>query len=262
MPPRLDRRTVVVTRSKGGEDALSARLRDLGAEVREIPSIAFAPPADPGPLDAALRDLARFDWAVFASATAVERTVERLRALGLAPSDLARLSLAAVGPATAEALARAVREPDLVPAEAKGEAMAAALGPRVSGRRVFLPRPAEGRPELLDGLLAAGAEVAAVEAYRTTPAPPEAIRPLARWLEAGEIAAVAFASPSAVKAVVAGLGDRGALLGRVLLAAIGPTTAEALRAAGLAVAVQPARYTGADLAEAIAVRVAGDSHPR
>lgn len=254
--PRLDRRTVVVTRGKGGEDALAARLRELGAEVREIPAIAFAPPADPGPLDAALRDLARFDWAVFASATAVERTVERLVALGLPPASLARLSLAAVGPATADALARAVREPDLVPAEAKGEAMAAALAPRVRGRRVLLPRPAEGRPELLAGLRAAGADVAAVEAYRTVPAPPEAIRPLAEWLEAGVVAAVAFASPSAVRAVVGGLGERADLLRRVPLAAIGPTTAEALRAEGLDVAAQPGRYTAADLADAIAACVA------
>jgi len=253
---RLDRRTVVVTRSKGGEDALTARLRDVGAEVREIPSIAFAPPADPAPLDAALRDLARFDWAVFASATAVERTVARLRALGLAEAALARLSLAAVGPATAERLAREVREPDLVPAESKGEAMAAALAPRVRGRRVLLPRPGEGRPELLDGLLAAGAEVTAVEAYRTLPAPAEAIRPLAGWIEAGEVYAVAFASPSAVKAVVAGLGARAGLLRGVVLAAIGPTTSDALRAAGLEPAVQPDRYTGADLADAIAARFA------
>jgi len=253
---RLDRRTVVVTRSKGGEDALAARLRDLGAEVREIPSIAFALPGDPAPLDAALRDLARFDWAVFASATAVERTVERLRVLGLPVPALGRLSLAAVGPATAERLAREVREPDLVPAESKGEAMAAALAPRVRGRRVLLPRPAEGRPELLDGLIAAGADVAAVEAYRTLPAPAEAIRPLAGWIEAGEVSAVAFASPSAVKAVVAGLGARAALLRSVVLAAIGPTTSEALRAAGLEPEVQPDRYTGADLADAIAARLA------
>jgi uroporphyrinogen-III synthase/uroporphyrinogen III methyltransferase/synthase len=250
--PRLDRRTVVVTRGKGGEDALAARLRALGAEVREVPSIAFAPPADPGPLDAALRDLERFEWVVFASATAVERTVGRLAVLGLGPASLSRRSLAAVGPATAEALARAVREPDLVPAEAKGEAMAAALAPRVRGARVLLPRPAEGRPELLEGLRAAGAEVAAVEAYRTVAAPPEAIRPLAAWLAAGEVAAVAFASPSAVRAVVAGLGDGAVLLKRVPLAAIGPTTAEALRAEGLAVAAQPARHTGVDLADAIA----------
>jgi uroporphyrinogen-III synthase/uroporphyrinogen III methyltransferase/synthase len=253
--PRLDRRTVVVTRGKVGEDALSARLRELGAAVREVPSIVFAPPADPAPLDAALRDLAGFDWAVFASAVAVERTVERLGALGLAPAALAAVRLAAVGPATAERLAHAVREPDLVPAEARGEAMAAALAARVRGRRVFLPRPAEGRPELLAGLVAAGAEVAAVEAYRTLPAPPEEIRPIARWIEAGEIDAVAFASPSAVAAVVGALGGEAGLLHRVVLAAIGPTTSDALRAAGLDAAVQPERYTGADLAEALAARL-------
>jgi uroporphyrinogen-III synthase len=252
---RLDRRTVVVTRGKVGEDALSARLRDLGAAVREVPSIVFAPPADPAPLDAALRDLARFEWAVFASAVAVERTVERLRALGLDVAALAGVRLAAVGPATAERLAHEVREPDLVPAEARGEAMAAALAPRVRGRRVFLPRPAEGRPELLAGLVAAGAEVSAVEAYRTLPAPPEAILPLARWIEAGEVDAVAFASPSAVSAVTGALGARARLLGRVVLGAIGPTTASALREAGLGGAVQPERYTGADLAEALAARL-------
>jgi len=253
--PRLDRRTVVVTRSKGGEDALAARLRALGAAVREIPSIAFAPPSDPGPLDAALRDAGRFAWVVFASATAVERTVARMRALGLDPARLARARLAAVGPATAERVARELREPDLVPAEAKGEAMAAALAPHVAGRAVLLPRPAEGRPELLAGLRAAGADVAAVEAYRTVPAPAEAIRPLAAWIAAGEVDAVAFASPSAVAAVVAGLGADAALLRRVALAAIGPTTADALRVAGLEAAVEPARHTGADLAEAIAARL-------
>jgi uroporphyrinogen-III synthase len=252
---RLDRRTVVVTRGKVGEDALSARLRDLGAEVRDLPCIVFAPPADPAPLDAALRDLGRFEWAVFASAVAVERTVERLRALGLAPGALAAVRLAAVGPATAERLAREVREPDLVPAEARGEAMAAALAPRVRGRRVFLPRPAEGRPELLAGLVAAGAEVTAVEAYRTLAAPAEAILPLAGWIEEGKVDAVAFASPSAVSAVVTALGRRAALLERVVLGAIGPTTAAALGEAGLAGAVQPERYTGADLAEALAARL-------
>lgn len=253
--PRLDGRTVVVTRSKGGEDALAGRLRELGAAVREIPSIAFAPPGDPAPLDAALRALAGFDWAVFASATAVERTLARLAALGLEPGALGRLRLATVGPATADRLARAVREPDLVPAEAVGGALAAALAPHVRGKRVLFPRPAEGRPELLAGLLAAGAEVAAVEAYRTVPAPAEAIRPLAGWIAAGEVDAVAFASPSAVNAVVAGLGEQRALLGKVLLAAIGPTTSDALRAAGLEPGAQPARYTGLDLADAVAARL-------
>jgi uroporphyrinogen-III synthase/uroporphyrinogen III methyltransferase/synthase len=91
-----------------------------------------------------------------------------------------------------------------------------------------------------------------VEAYRTVPAPPEAIRPLAGWIVAREVDAVAFASPSAVKAVVDGLGAQSTVLGGVLLAAIGPTTADALREAGLAVGAQPVRYTGEALAEAVA----------
>jgi uroporphyrinogen-III synthase/uroporphyrinogen III methyltransferase/synthase len=252
---RLDRRTVVVTRSKGGEDALAARLTELGARVREIAAIVFAPPADPAPFDLALGNLDRFDWAVFASATAVERTLERMCALGIDPAALARLGLAAVGPATADRIARALREPDLVPAEARGEALAAALAPHVRARRVLVPRPAEGRPDLVDGLRAAGADVVAVEAYRTLPASPGEIAPLAAWILAGEVDAVAFASPSAVKAVVAGLGDRAQLLARVVLAAIGPTTSESLRSAALSVGVQPARYTGVDLAEAIAARL-------
>lgn len=259
---RLDGRTVVVTRGKGGEDALSARLAELGASVRELPSIAFAPPADPAPLDAALRELDRFAWVVFASATAVERTLARAAALGVPPAAFAARRLAAVGPATAARLARDVRAPDLVPQEARGEAMAAALAPAVAGASVLLPRPAEGRPELLAGLVEAGARVTAVEAYRTVPAPPEALAPLAGWLERGEVDAVAFASPSAVAAVVGALGARQALLGRALLAAIGPTTAAALAAAGLPAGAEPATHTGRALAEAVAERLGPRYIPR
>jgi uroporphyrinogen-III synthase/uroporphyrinogen III methyltransferase/synthase len=68
--------------------------------------------------------------------------------------------------------------------------------------------------------------------------------------------AVAFASPSAVAAVVAGLAAEAPLLRRVVLAAIGPTTADALRAAGLEPGAQPVRHTGLDLADAIAARLA------
>jgi uroporphyrinogen-III synthase len=242
-----------VTRAgKAGDDALARRLEALGAVVRSLPSIAFAPPADLAPLDAALVSLGGFDWAVFTSATAVDRTLARMDALGLRREALAALSLAAVGPATAARLAVMIRPPDLVPADAKGDAMASALGELGRGRRVLFPRPAEGRPETVDGLLEAGAELVVVEAYRTVPAAPETLRPLAEWIRAREVDAVAFASPSAVQAVVGALGARAKLLGQVLLAAIGPTTADALRAAGFTPGAQPARYTGEALADAVA----------
>ncbi|HYD43016.1 MAG TPA: uroporphyrinogen-III synthase [Anaeromyxobacter sp.] len=249
----LDRRTVVVTRPAGGPDALSDRLRELGAAVRALPAIELAPPRDLGPLDAALGSLEQFDWAAFASATAVERVLARLAALGLPAASLASRRLAAVGPATAARLAAALRAPDLVPPAATGAALADALAPAVRGRRVLLPRPADGRPELLDGLAAAGAEVTAVEAYCTEAVPPARLAPLRGWLEAGEVDAVTFASPSAVRAVLAALDPGGCrLLARTLLAAIGPTTADALRAAGLAHVLVPDLHTGPDLADAIA----------
>jgi uroporphyrinogen-III synthase/uroporphyrinogen III methyltransferase/synthase len=251
---RLLGRRVAVTRGKGGEDALCARLRELGAEVVAVPAIATVPPESFAELDQALRDLKGFDWIAFASATAVEATLGRLSALGLGLPD-SRVRIAAVGQATAERLRQLLRPPDLVPAEARGAALAAALGARAAGKRVLVPRAAEGRPELLEGLVAAGAEVVAAPCYRTVAAPPEAIAPLAGLLDRGELDAVGFASPSAVKSVLAGLGARAGLLARCTLAAIGPTTAAALAEAGLEASVTPGASTGRDLAEAIALRL-------
>lgn len=255
----LQGRRVAVTRGAGGEDALSARLRALGAEVLEFPSIVVGPPsaAEEAALDAALRELARFAWAAFASVNAVERTVDRLDALGLPRAALADLRLACVGPATAARLAALVREPDLMPAEHTGAALAAALSRHVAGRGVLVPRAAEGRRELVDGLAAAGAAVSAPVAYRTVAAPPEALAPLGDLLAAGRIDAVAFASPSAVRSVVGALGARAALLRKVLLGAIGPTTAAALAEAGLTAGAVPGAHTAEGLAEALAARLDG-----
>jgi uroporphyrinogen-III synthase/uroporphyrinogen III methyltransferase/synthase len=243
---------VAVTRGKGGEDGLSARLRELGAEVLEFPSIALAPPASWEPLDEALRDLSRFDWVAFASVNAVEQTVARMEDLGLPLAGLAGLRLAAVGPATAEALRGAVRTPDLVPQVSSGEGLGAALRLAARGRRILVPRAAEGRQELMEILAEAGAEVTAPPAYRTVPVPPETLAPLGYLLERGLVDAVTFASPSALRSVAAALGGRARLLAGVCLAAIGPTTAEAIRSLGFAVGAQPAQPGAAALADAVA----------
>jgi uroporphyrinogen-III synthase/uroporphyrinogen III methyltransferase/synthase len=251
--PPLRGRTIAVTRGeKPGGDPLAARLRALGATVLEVPSIAVAPPASWDALDGALRALASFDWVAFASANGVDAVARRAAELGIAlPRGVGGPRLAAVGPATAERLAGAWRAPEVVPARAVGGDLAAALAPSVAGRRVLVPRAEEGRPELVDGLRAAGAEVVAPVAYRTVAAPPQALRPLVDAVRASAVDAIAFASPSAVRSVVAALGADPAPLAHVALAAIGPTTAAALRAAGLAVSIEPARLTAPDLADAI-----------
>jgi uroporphyrinogen-III synthase len=251
-PLPLAGRRIAVTRAGGAEDPLARALLELGAEVLDAPSIAFADPESWDELDRALRVIEEFGWLAFASVTAVERTLGRARVLGVPEDGLRRPRLAAVGKATARSIGALLREPDLVSSVASGAALAAELGPRARGQRVLVPRAADGRPELVDGLAAAGAEVMAPVAYRTLPASPEAIAPLAAALREGTVDAVLFASPSAVRSVVAALGPAKSLLPGVTVAAIGPTTAAQLQTLDVPVHVQPVTATVLDLAHALA----------
>jgi uroporphyrinogen-III synthase/uroporphyrinogen III methyltransferase/synthase len=248
-------RLVAVTRARSDEDALSARLVELGARLFEAPAILIEPPASCDELDSALRTLDSAAWVVFASGNAVEHTLERASRLGIPAAALARPRLAAIGAATAARLTRRLRAPDLVPPDARGASLAAAMATAVRGVRVLVPRAEEGRPELVNGLEEAGAQVVSPVAYRTVAASPESLAPLAEELDAGTIDAVTFASPSAVRSVVAALGPRARLLAKTVLAAIGPTTGSELRALGLPVSVQPARSSGVALADALAERL-------
>ncbi len=73
-------RRIVNTRPKGQADALSFRLKALGADVIEMPTIEIASAADYGPLDRAIGELASYDWLIFTSANGVRCFVERLDA--------------------------------------------------------------------------------------------------------------------------------------------------------------------------------------
>jgi uroporphyrinogen-III synthase len=92
------------------------------------------------------------------------------------------------------------------------------------GQRVLVPRAAEGRDELIDGLRGLGGDVYAPIAYRTVPVDDAASR-----LRAGGIDVVALCSPSAVTSVAR------ALPAETVVVCLGETTAAAARAAGLRV---------------------------
>jgi uroporphyrinogen-III synthase len=244
----LTGRTVVVTRPQDQAEPLAAAVRRLGGIPIPFPTIATRPLADPAPLDAAIAALDHCAWIVFTSANAVRFFVERLRAVR--PAGLpATVRNAAVGPATARALDALGVWVDAVPAEFLGSAIAGALGD-VRGRTVLVPRADIGRDETIEALRAAGARVLDVTAYHTVPAAPN---PRGwRALEAGADA-VTFTSPSTVRNFFALAGDDAArrVLAPAAIACIGPTTAEAARAAGLTVHVQPAAYTVEALVEAL-----------
>jgi uroporphyrinogen III methyltransferase/synthase len=232
-------RRIIVTRPAGQAGPLSAALRNAGAEVLEVPAIQITEPADDG---AALADAARradhYDWIAFTSANAVSRFLDAL-------PDVRRLGsarVAAVGPATAAALAAANVNPDLVPDEAIADALVAAF-PSGPGR-VLLPQAAVARPTLAEGLVAKGWEVDVVEAYETRAA---ALSPEAATAVVGADAVV-FASPSAVASLVGAIAP--ATL-RGVVACIGPVTSATAREAGLTVSVEAAAHDTGGLVTSI-----------
>jgi uroporphyrinogen-III synthase len=225
-------RRVVVTRRPGQASPLSSLLQDRGAAVSEVPSIEIAAAPDVKPLDEALANLGRYDWVVFTSANAVNAVLGRLTVLGLEPRLEARgPKVAAVGPATAASLRRAFPQDRvaLAPEESfRGVAVAETFARRgIAGARVLVPGSSRARPELPAALREAGATVDVVVAYATVE-PPGLRERVAEALAEG-FDLVAFASPSAVESFAHAAGERARGLPAV---AIGPTTAEAARAAG------------------------------
>lgn len=253
-PPRpLAGATVVVTRARQQAGGLAEGLASAGARVLEVPVIEIAGPADGG---AALRRAAEtvggYDWVAFTSANAVARFVPLLRDA----RALAGVGVAAVGDATAAALAGRGIAADLCGEPATADGLVAVFPSPAGAGRVLFPRAEEARDALPVGLRAKGWEVDEVIAYRTLPAPAPA-DPVVEALAAAD--AVTFTSPSTVRSYRALRTAAGQPLPLPpVVACIGPVTAAAARKAGLEVAVEAAAPSADALVAALAARL---GHP-
>src|SRR5690242_7552556 len=196
-------RRIAVTRAREQAGDLARELEALGAEVVAAPTIRIAPLTDLAALRAALTRVPPYDWIVFTSQNAVQVVCDRLPEWELAPRDVARAAVAAIGPATAEALVRRGVVPDLVPDRFVAEAVVTALAARgdVRGKTVLLPRAREARDALPDGLRALGALVDVIPIYETVRETGDG-GGLAAEILAGTIDAVTFTSSSTVQGFV------------------------------------------------------------
>ncbi len=223
-------RRVIVTRPREHAERLAARLRAIDLEPVIVPAVAFAPPATYAPLDDAVRHLDRYAWTLFTSRTGVRVFFERMA--GGRRALPAHVRWAAVGPGTAEALrGRGIREV-WIPSRFLSEAAGAEL-PAQRGDRVLRIRAEDASPLPAERLRGRGVEVDEVVAYRIVLGPPESV-PLLRQAFAGGIDGVIFTSASTARGF-ARLIQAAALereIGRLTFIAIGPVTAEAIRALG------------------------------
>jgi uroporphyrinogen-III synthase len=243
-----------VTRPRRQAGPLIATLLQRGAEPVPLPAIRIEPIGDTAELDHAIDETRRgaFDWCVFTSANAVEVFADRMDALDAHPNQLAAMRVAAVGRATAAAVADAGLNLTLIPESATADALAAKLRQTMHpGARVLYPRSATGRDVLPNDLRAAGFDVLAIDAYRTLPEPNVDLRVLDR-VRRGEVDLITFASPSSVRQVIALFGTDCVGLNAIPVVCAGPVTAQAAREAGLLVTAVSASPDAAAMSEAIA----------
>jgi uroporphyrinogen-III synthase len=235
IPSALAGKRIVITRAAAQCEALSNELLARGAIPVVLPLISFGEPQDFGPLDEAIRDLARFDWIIVTSAQAARALATRSESIGRALVQKGgKPQVAAVGPVSAEAAVAAGFEVSHVAQTHNGVALAEELGERLRARTVLLPRSDRANPDLPAALKRYGARVTEVIAYRTLHTADIDQRNLQKVAN-GKAEAILFFSPSAVQhfAELVGSEPLSALENRVAMTAVGPVTAGALRKIGV-----------------------------
>lgn len=256
----LGGKKILITRPRERASRFAVLLREYGAEPIEMPTIQIEPPTSWVALDRAIAAIGSYAWLVFTSATGVRAFFARFAQQQRQLAELQGLRICAIGPETAKWIQQQGLAVDVMPAEYRAEAMVEALARfPLQGKRVLLPRAAVAREVLPHALEALGAQVDVVEAYRTAPGDASVGLEVRRLLEGREIAAVTFTSASTVANFAALLGeaDLPRLLQGVVVACIGPITAEAASSYGLAPEISPTEYTVAALARAIAQYFSG-----
>jgi uroporphyrinogen III methyltransferase / synthase len=244
----LDGLTVLVPRARDQAGSFSRLLRQRGAEPLEVPTIAIRQLSSTERLDAAVERLVAgaYAWLVLTSVNGVAALRSRMEALGHGGDALAGTQVAAVGPATDSALRQWGVVPDLVPPVATTAALGEAFAPGAGA--VLLARADIANPELGELLRAKGWDPDDVVAYRTVPL--DRLEDEARRrLDGGEVDWLAFTASSTVRGFARAYGAPPP--SRVRIAAIGPVTAAAARAAGMRVDATAVEHTIPGLVAAI-----------
>ena len=235
-------RTVLVTGTASHVEAMGAELRDRHANSHELQTLKIE--TQPVTLPDS------YDWLVITSKHAVPAV----------DWNAVQAPIAVVGEGTAESLTEIGVHADLVAQGPGAEQLASELiSLGIEGKKIVCVVSDIARDVLANRLSAAGADVEVLHGYINTPLT-DIETELRERIAGGEMEAVTFASPSSVHAFQGMIGiDLPALSGAAMIA-IGPTTALAMREAGLPVHAMADHSTVSGLAEKLASYFGGEKN--
>ena len=244
---------IIVTRSREQASDFSVLLEKYGAEPIEFPTIETVPPKDWKEIDRAIKNLPKYDWAIFTSINGVKYFVERLKKQGKDIRELKGIKICAIGPATAKAIEDLGIKVDLLPKEYRAESIITGLGKtKIKGRRFLLPRALKAREVLPEEIKRLGGKVDVVTAYRTVQ-PKEKTDEIRKMLREKRVDVVTFTSSSTVENFVNMFkrNEVPGILNGTRVACIGPITKDTATKLGIKTDIMPEKYTIPALTEAI-----------
>ena len=242
---------VLVTRGGEAGERDAAEVRARGGSPVQAPLTVIAPPLDSARLEAAAAAWNRgeYDWLLVTSANAADAfAAAGARAFKTSRPGAPRV--AAVGPATADALRAHGFHPALAPSSdysAVGLAEAVLELPAGTAQRFLLPVSELADRTLESALEGAGHRVDRVTAYRTQPAPRDA--EVESSVRAGEVDVILVLSASGAREVARRFTP---LPAATRLAAIGAPSGRALAEHGLAADVIADPHTVSNLLDRVA----------
>jgi uroporphyrinogen III methyltransferase / synthase len=235
---------IVVTRTRDQASVLAEKLRELGAEAVEFPTIEIKKKDVLSKLEKAIGIIDQYNWIVFTSQNAVDIFFDTLREKGKDSRSLGKIKIAAIGPATAKKLNGYFITPDIIPSEFIAEEIISSMKKyRLKNRRILLPCAAEARPALKKGLSELGAKVDRIEIYDTV-IPEEISEDSLSDIASADM--ITFTSSSTVRNFFKIIRET-----KAKFACIGPVTAEAMISLGHSPDIVASEYTIDGLVEAI-----------
>lgn len=240
---------IAVTRSRTQAGELLGRLRALGADAFELPTIRIEPAPDKRAFYELVLDAHIYDWIIFTSPNGVDAFFAAFFELYKDARDLGGARIAVIGPATAERVQSFHLQVDILPEKHVAEAVVEELQKETSveNLKFLVVRPEGGRDAVAAGLTRLGAIVDEAVAYRTVPETDDVAGGIRRFREEGADLITFTSSSTAENFHALGL----PLPAGLAIASIGPVTSKTLKALGWKVDAEASPHDIPGLVDAI-----------
>jgi uroporphyrinogen III methyltransferase/synthase len=248
---------IVVTRTRSQAGDLSRRLKALGADVFELPTIRIEKPLNMMQFGECVEDAHKYEWLIFTSPNGVTAFFDLFFKIYRDARSIGGVRIAAIGPGTQKKIREYHLEVDFMPEASVAESFVSEFVEQygtVDNINFLWIRGDEARPVISQELGKLGAIVDDAIAYRTLPETEDLTGAQKRFREEGADI-ITFASSSAVENF---LKLKLPMPAGVRIASIGPITSKSVREHKLKVHIEPsAQFDIPHLVDAILESVVG-----